>query len=198
MKTYLTIKDEALNHLKKDEAMKELIERVGLIKRESNKDLFSSLVSSIIAQLISTKAANTIKGRLLEKVSLTPEAIYNLEDEELRSIGISLKKAQAIKEISRQVLTGELLLEGLSLLSDEELKERLVKLPSVGPWTAEMLMIFSLERENVLSGLDLGIRRGIERLYQREATKEFISELKEIYAPYGTTASIYLWHLAGE
>lgn len=198
MKTYLTIKDEALNHLKKDEAMKELIERVGLIKRESNKDLFSSLVSSIIAQLISTKAANTIKGRLLEKVSLTPEAIYDLEDEELRSIGISLKKAQAIKEISRQVLTGELLLEGLSLLSDEELKERLVKLPSVGPWTAEMLMIFSLERENVLSGLDLGIRRGIERLYQREATKEFISELKEIYAPYGTTASIYLWHLAGE
>lgn len=196
MKRFFLISSEALEHLSKDEKMKALIEEIGVVKRELTPDLFRALISSIISQMISTKAAVTIFNRVEEKTPITPEGIFSLSDEELRSLGVSLKKAKALREISRRILEGELDLEELRDLSDKDLKKKLVELPFVGPWTAEMLMIFSLERPNVLSFLDLGIRRGIERTYEREATKDFVEELKKTYHPYESVASLYLWEKA--
>lgn len=198
MKRYFLISEEALDHLSKDEKMKALIQEYGVIKRELTPDLFEALVSSIISQMISTKAAKTIYSRVIEKIPVTPEGIRSISHEELRLCGMSLKKVEALKEISRRILEGELKLEELRSLSDKDLMKKLVELPFVGPWTAEMLMIFSLERPHVLSFLDLGIRRGIERTYKKEATKAFVAELKKGYHPYETIASLYLWEKASE
>lgn len=198
MKRYFLISEEALDHLSKDEKMKALIQEYGVIKRELTPDLFEALVSSIISQMISTKAAKTIYSRVIEKIPVTPEGIRSISHEELRLCGMSLKKVEALKEISRRILEGELKLEELRSLSDKDLMKKLVELPFVGPWTAEMLMIFSLERPHVLSFLDLGIRRGIERTYKKEATKAFVAELKKAYHPYETIASLYLWEKASE
>ena len=175
------------------------IEKIGMIKREVNPDLFSALISSIIGQQISTKAASTVESRLIEIVGeITPESIYNLEREDIQKCGMSNRKAGYIKGIAELVLSDTMDFNSLYDLDDEEFIRELTKIKGVGEWTAEMLLIHSLQRQDVLSYKDLGIRRGIERLYGiEELSKEEFKKFQNIYSPYGTVASIYLWEISG-
>ena len=175
------------------------IEKIGMIKREVNPDLFSALISSIIGQQISTKAASTVESRLIEIVGeITPESIYNLEREDIQKCGMSNRKAGYIKGIAELVLSDTMDFNSLYDLDDEEFIRELTKIKGVGEWTAEMLLIHSLQRQDVLSYKDLGIRRGIERLYGiEELSKEEFKKFQNIYSPYATVASIYLWEISG-
>lgn len=175
------------------------IEKLPPLERPGTADLFEAIISSIISQQISTKAAVTIKNRLQEKAgSITPLAVARLSREEIQALGMSFRKAGYLEAITERVVSGALHLDELSSFSDERVIEELVALPGIGPWTAEMLLIFSLGRTDVLSIDDLGIKRGVERVFGLEsADKKFLRELKTRFSPFGTSAGLLFWQVAG-
>ncbi len=187
-----------LDHLKKrDEALGAAIDRIGMVKFEVIHDLFVGLVKSIITQQISTKAAWSIWNRMLGHFGeVTPRTIHSASAEYIQKCGLSILKARSIKEIARAVINGELNLSELHELSDEEVIRRLSSLNGIGVWTAEMLLIFSMDRPDVVSWGDLGIRQGMMRLYGLQTlTRERFDEYRKRYSPYGSVASLYLWRL---
>jgi len=175
------------------------IERIGHIERPLMPNMFSALLHTIVGQQISTKAHLTVWLRMQERFApLTPEHLGTVTAEELQTCGISLRKATYIKDIAYAVLNGDVRLEELSFLSDEEVCDRLIRFKGIGTWTAEMLMIFTLQRPNILSYNDLGIHRGLRMLYHhRRVTPELFEKYRRRYAPYATVASLYLWAIAG-
>ena len=182
----------------KDKKLAEVIDKIGMIDRVIIPDVFSALINSIIGQQISTKAHQTIWERLQNKLdNITPSSIINLPDEELQSIGISFKKVSYIKNIAQKVLDKELDIDNLKNLPDNEVCEELIKLKGIGKWTAEMIMIFSMQRMNILSYGDLAIIRGMRMLYHhREITPEKFNKYWRRYAPYASIVSFYLWAIA--
>lgn len=193
---YFRYSDVELEELKqKDGRLKELIEKTGRIERELSTDLYTGLVQSIISQQISSAASATICGRLERKISIiSPETIAELGVEGLSSVGVSSKKISYILRITSEISDGKFRLDELDNMTDEEVTVALVSLPGVGVWTAEMLMIFSMNRMNVLSTKDLGIRRGLRVLYGIEVFDEGVVEkIKSRFSPYGSIASLYLW-----
>lgn len=197
--TYYKYTKKETDYLKsKDPTLGKEIDDIGMVERKVNRDTFSALISSIISQQISTKSAFTVKGRLLDLVgSITPENIDSLEIEGIQKCGMSTRKAGYIKGIAKSAISGEIDFKNLHNLEDKEVIKELVKLKGVGEWTAEMLLIHSLERPDILSFKDLGIRRGIMRLYDLDdLTKEEFKIYKDRYSPYGTVASLYLWKIS--
>lgn len=190
---YGTVETDYLS--KKDEVMKSLIEKHGHIHREVNPDTFSALVSSIISQQISTKAAETVKNRIKDQLGeIKPENLCKLSEEEIQGFGLSFRKAGYIKNVAEKAISRAVDFEKLADMSDEEVIKELVELKGVGKWTAEMILIFSLGRMDILSYDDLGIRRGIENSYGiHKLEKKNFLELKSSLSPYGTVASLYLW-----
>ena len=196
---YFKYGEDALKHLKeRDEKLGKEIDKIGMIEREINSDLFSGLISSVISQQISTKAAITVTNRLMELVGeLTPENLEIIEVEEIQKCGMSLRKAGYIKGIAEAAITKEIDFENLHKLSDEQVTKELTKLKGIGEWTAEMILIHSLHRPDMLSYKDLGIRRGIMRLHELDELSEKEFEIyKDLYSPYGTVASLYLWEIS--
>lgn len=196
---FLEYGEREINYLKqKDKRLKEAIERIGIINREYTPDLFVGIINCIVGQQISMKAANTIWNRLVSLCDqITPTAILTLSDKELQRCGITMRKALYIKNIAKQVQDGSFEIDRLYLLSDEEVIERLDSLNGIGRWTAEMLMIFSMGRMNILSWDDLAIRRGIKMLYHHKTlNKDRFMKYKRRYSPYGTIASLYLWEIS--
>lgn len=183
----------------KDKVLGEAIEKIGHVERKVNPDLFGALVSSIVDQQISMKAGQTIWKRMCDGLSeVTPETIGKCPEEELQAFGISFRKVEYIKNAARKVLDGELNLEALHTMSDEEVCRELSSLKGVGVWTAEMLMTFSMQRPDVFSFGDLAIHRGLRMLYHhRKIDKKLFEKYRRRYSPYGTVASLYLWAIAG-
>ena len=192
--------EKEITHLKKaDTALGRAIDLIGHIERPVNPDLFSSLVNSIVAQQISSKAANTVWKRMVERFGeITPETINSASVDDIQQCGISMRKATYIKDTAEKVVSGKFNIDALHSMSDEELGKKLSELKGIGLWTAEMLMIFSMQRPNILSWDDLAIQRGLRMLYKhRKITKELFQKYKRRYSPYATVASLYLWAIAG-
>jgi len=189
----------ALEYLgKKDKKLGAAINRIGLIERQVIPDLFAALVHSIVSQQISGPAAATVWRRILDYFgTLTPEKIGQASCEEIQQLGISMRKARYIKGVAQAALEGRLDLQELNNLPDEDVIKRLVSLPVVGVWTAEMMLIFSLQRPDVVSWGDYGIRRGMMRLYGLpDLSREQFDKYRKRYSPYGSVASLYLWEIA--
>lgn len=182
---------------KKDPILGKAIDKIGVVKRKINKDLFSSLITSIIGQQISTKAATTVEIRLTDLAGeLTPNRLKKLSLNDIQKCGMSFRKAEYIKRIVDSFINKSIDFENLHKLEDKEIIEELTKLKGVGAWTAEMMLIHSFERKNILSFNDLGIKRGIMRLYSlKDLSKKEFNKYKELYTPYSTVASIYLWEI---
>lgn len=171
----------------------------GLEKRYSNQELFASLAASITGQQLSTKAADSIWARLRVacKGAVTPEAIKRLRLPTLRKAGLSAAKAKTLKELSQAVLSGALDLASLRDMPEDEAIARLSSVWGIGRWTAEMFLMFALEREDVFSPGDLGLRRSMEALYDLPKDVH-IRELEAIairWAPHRTFASRVLWRV---
>lgn len=190
-----------INYLKKkDKKLSDAIDRIGKIEREVTPDLFTALVSSIVSQQISNKAAATVWSRLCYLIGcITPKSIIEADINEIQKCGMSVRKASYIKNIGEKVYCGELNIDEFQDLSDSEIIKKLSALHGIGIWTAEMLMIFSMERPNIVSWGDLAIRRGMCNLYHhKELTKTQFERYKKRYSPYGSVASLYLWALSVE
>ena len=187
-------------HLKeRDPVLGAAIDAIGPIRREVIPDLHAALAHAIVGQQISSKAAATVWSRLKAALTeITPEALDYAEIETLRRCGMSERKALYLKEMSRRVRLGELDLEALRVLPDDEVRVHLVGFRGIGVWTAEMLMIFSMQRPDVLSWGDLAIHRGLCQLYRhRKITRTLFEKYRRRYSPYGSAASLYLWAIAG-
>ena len=197
---YFVYGETEIAHLKAcDPILGKAIEDIGPIRRRVTPDLFAALFQSIVGQQISTKAQATIMARMEAALApITAEKIDALTEAELQSFGISFRKASYIKEIAGMVARGEFDLSELSDLSDDEVSKRLSQLKGIGIWTAEMLMIFSMQRPNIFSYDDLAILRGLRMLYRhRKITPALFAKYRRRYAPYASVASLYLWAIAG-
>jgi DNA-3-methyladenine glycosylase II len=197
---YFKYGSEEIAYLKsKDKQLGEAIDRIGLIRRPVESDLFCSVVRQIIGQQISTAAQRTIWQRLCEKMgNVSAETICSLELTALQEIGITFKKAGYIKELAEKVKTGEFNLQALHDLPDPEVIRELSSLRGVGIWTAEMVMIFCMQRPDVVSYGDLAIHRGMRMLYHhRNIDRKKFDKYARRYSPHGTVAGLYLWAIAG-
>ena len=180
-----------------DPLLGEAIKRIGKIDRVIIPELFPALIYAIVGQQISLKAAKTIWARMQDRFIITPEHMAGLSIEEIAGCGMQGKKAGYIIGIAEAVMKGELDLNSLYDMPDAEVIKKLSSLNGIGVWTAEMLLLNSMERPDVISYGDIAIRRGIMKLYGlTELTKEQFLEYKKRYSPYGSVASIYLWRLS--
>jgi len=200
MEQYFEYGEKEIAHLrKKDKKLGAAIERIGIIKRETNPDLFAALVESIVGQQISAKAADTVCNRLNELCEMDCDKLHALSIEQVQACGMSMRKAEYIKNIAEVSANGEIDFDALKNKNNEEIIATLTKIKGVGVWTVEMLLIFSLKRPDVISYGDLAIRRGMMRLYGlKELSKEQFLKYAKRYEPYGSIASLYLWHLSSE
>jgi 3-methyladenine DNA glycosylase/8-oxoguanine DNA glycosylase len=184
---------------KKDKKLGAAIERIGRVERQVIPDLFTALVHSIVGQQISKQAAATVWNRVQEYFGeITPARVAIASSEEIQQLGMSLRKATYIKGVAEAALEGSLDLDRLNSLPDGEIIKRLSSLHGVGVWTAEMMLIFSLQRPDVVSWGDHAIRKGMMNLYGlTELTRGQFDKHRKRYSPYGTVASLYLWEIAG-
>jgi DNA-3-methyladenine glycosylase II len=196
---------KALAHLSAgDPVLARLIEAVGPLEsaragRPDPHDHYGALVRSITGQQLSVLAARAIYGRLTARFgdrAPTPQEILADEPEELRAAaGLSRAKVSYLRSLAEHVLSGELELERLDELDDEQVITELVAVRGLGLWTAQMFLMFHLERPNVLPVGDLGIRRAIERAYGLDALPEaaLMEEISLPWRPHRTLACRYLW-----
>lgn len=192
--------EKEINYLKrKDKKLAWAIEQIGHIERRLDADLFASVVRHIVGQQISSKAQATVWARLEDRLSVvTPASVHAASPEELQSLGMSLRKAEYIKDFASKIVSGEFALQAVEQLSDEEAIAALSSLKGIGRWTAEMILLFCLQRPDILSFDDLAIQRGLRMLYHhRKITRELFNKYKKRYSPYGSTAAIYLWAISG-
>jgi len=188
-----------IDHLsQRDPMLGKAIATIGMIERELYPDLFAALIRNIVAQQISKQAAATVWNRIVAAFGVvTPAKIAAADIATIQQLGLSLRKAGYIKHAAEAVIDGQICLEKLPHLSDEQVIAQLTQLPGVGVWTAEMLLLFSLARPDVLSWGDQALRRGLRNLYGLEdLTKDQFYRYKKRYSPYSSVASLYLWELA--
>ncbi|MBO1264115.1 DNA-3-methyladenine glycosylase 2 family protein [Proteiniclasticum sp. SCR006] len=183
---------------KKDRLLGKAMEKLPLYEREVDENLFRSLMNNIVGQQISMKAAETVWKRFLAHFGeITPEKIHAASLEEIQALGISMRKATYIRKTTEKIHEHIVDLEALWQMADQEVADTLVTLNGIGPWTAEMIMIFSMGRKDIMSYGDLAIRRGLMLLYgHEEITKELFRDYQKKFSPYGTLASLYLWEIS--
>ncbi|MDR3197897.1 MAG: hypothetical protein LBU34_08530 [Planctomycetaceae bacterium] len=183
----------------KDKILGKAIDKIGQIKRTVDKDLFSAVIHHIIGQQISTTAQKTVWKRINDKIGkITVDSIDNLSMDEIQKFGMTFRKAEYIKDFANKIKHGEFILGNIADKSDEEIVKQLSTLKGIGIWTAEMIMIFCLQRPNILSYDDLAIHRGLRMLYKHhKIDKKLFQKYKNRYSPYATVASLYLWAIAG-
>jgi 3-methyladenine DNA glycosylase/8-oxoguanine DNA glycosylase len=185
---------------RRDRKLGRAIGRIGMIERPVTPDLFTALVHSVVAQQISRKAAVTVWGRLCERLlDVTPRTVAGTDVADIQKCGMSMRKARYIKGIGEAAIRGDVDLLELRQMSDQGVIEKLSSLHGIGVWTAEMLLIFSLGRPDVVSWGDLAIRRGMMNLYGlKELSKRQFDRFRKKYSPCGSVASLYLWALSGK
>ncbi len=190
-----------------DPTMAALIERIGEIdletrlqrrREEAPADAYGALLRAIVGQQLSTKAARTIYGRILDLFdgkTPAPERLLEASEKDLRAAGLSGRKVEYLRDLAAHVISGELELDRLDRLSDEEAIEEIVAVRGLGQWTAEMFLLFHLERPDVLSGGDLGIRKAVQIEYGLDEmpTPARVLEIGEPWRPHRSLASLYLW-----
>ncbi len=197
---YFVYGDEEIRYLKgKDKKLGEVIEKIGHIDREVDADLFSAVIHHIIGQQISSRALQTIWRRMGEAYGeITAETIGGTTPEVLRSFGMSLRKAEYIKDFAERVRCGAFDLAAVEELPDQEVVSALTSLNGIGVWTAEMILLFCLQRPNVLSYGDLAIQRGMRMVYHhRKIDKSLFEKYRRRLSPYCSVASLYFWAVAG-
>lgn len=189
--------EKAVKFLKKDPKLAKIIYQVGKYEISLVKNPYKSLIDAIITQQLSGAAADSISKKFQKLYQRYPKPInvINTSDSKLRSVGLSKMKVTYIKDLSEKIQSKELRISSLKDRSDEEVISRLTQVKGIGRWTAEMFLIFSLGRLDVLPVGDLGLRKGIQRLYSMPELpeKDKIEEIAERWRPYRTVATWYIW-----
>ncbi len=199
--------ERAVDHLREqDPRLRPWIDRIGMItmpKRRS-RDPYLALLESVVYQQLTGAAARTIWARVLElfddRVPL-PERVMGLSDDRLRAAGLSRSKALSIKEIAAAAISGGIP-DGkrIARMPEPEIRDLLTKIRGIGPWTVDMLLIFTLRRPDVMPLNDYGLRKAFKIVYRKRdlPTPKQLSKAAERWRPYRTTAALYLWRIADE
>lgn len=200
MKKRISIHDShVLDLCEKDPVMKKLIAVVGDINVSMRPDYFRSLVRSVIGQQISVAAASAIFNRLdaLMNHAITAEKMLEETQDSLRNVGLSARKVLYLQDLSQKVASGDLHLDAFDQLDNNEILKALTSVKGIGKWTAEMFLIFSLGRMNVLSLDDIGLQRGAKWLYRVDKSyrRKILIDKSQLWAPHFTIASFYLWEV---
>jgi DNA-3-methyladenine glycosylase II len=187
-----------------DPVMAALIGRIGHMDMERRRrgrpkgDVYATLVRAIIGQQLSVKAAATIHGRMLELFggeNPSPQQLLDTDEDELRGVGLSGRKVSYLQDLARHVLDGSLEVDRLDQLSDDDVIEEITAVHGLGKWSAQVFLMFHLERPDVLPTGDLGIRKAAQNEYGLgEMPKpDELTAIAEPWRPYRTLASLYLW-----
>jgi DNA-3-methyladenine glycosylase II len=203
MTSAMSIYTKAKRHLgRRDPVLKQLMRSLGPCTLKPNGDRFAVLVRSIIAQQISSKAARSIGTRLVEALApegVTPVKILRTSETVLRAVGLSAPKLRYLQDLADKVHGGTVPLVQLHSFPDEEVIAHLIQIKGIGRWTAEMFLIFSLGRLDVLPVDDLGLRVGVQRHYDLAdmPKRADLIERGEAWRPYRTIATWYFWRSVG-
>lgn len=197
---YFAYGEKEISYLKsKDEKLAEVIDQIGMIERETDTDLFSSVIHHIIGQQISTKAQATIWQRMQEDLGeVKAETILSVDISKLQSYGITFRKAEYITDFAKKVHNGICDLDAVWQMSDEEAIRELSSLKGIGVWTAEMILLFCMQRPDIFSYDDLAIQRGLRMVYHhRKIDRKLFEKYRRRFSPYCSVASLYLWAVSG-
>ena len=187
----------------KDSRMAHIIRQVGPFKLSRNKNYFLVLCKAIISQQISTRAAESITRRfenLLPGVRLTPERVQELAEKDLRAVGLSSQKVKYINDLSEKFLDGTIRPHRMPHLENDAIIEQLTGVYGIGRWTAEMFLIFSLNRMDVLPVGDLGLKAGLKQIYNMRAlpSPERVRAVGKKWHPFETVGAWYAWRILDE
>ena len=201
MARYFEYGDEEVTYLRaRDAKLATAIDAVGHVNREmmDEGDLFAAVVHHIIGQQISSAAQATVWARLQGILGeITPDTVVAASPEQIQSCGTTFKKVGYIKSFADKVATGAFDLAAIERMPDDEAIAALSTLDGIGPWTAEMLLLFCLGRPDILSFGDLAIHRGMRMVYHhRKVTRALFEKYRRRYSPYGSVASLYLWAIS--
>ena len=195
---------KVLNHFKKHDPIlyHAIISFEGELREgpEVKKDLFASLCRTIVGQQLSGKAARAIWEKfraLFPRKRPTAAAILKLSDAHLRESGLSFAKIRAVRDLSERTASGSLKLNTLRHANEHEARTQLLEVRGIGPWSCEMFLMFTLGYEDVFAPGDLGLQKGIQKVYGHDAlpTIEIMHELSERWSPYRTYAACALWSI---
>lgn len=183
---------------KKDPILGKVIKKIGPFESHKGGNYFEDLTESIVSQQLSIKAANTIWGRfiaLLPGKKVTPENVWEVPDQKIRDAGLSWSKVAYVKDLAKKTMESGIIFEQFEIMTDEEIITELIKVKGIGRWTAEMFLMFAMERPDVFSYGDLGLRRAIQKLYSldHEPSVEEAEKISLKWKPYRTLACRYLW-----
>ena len=182
---------------KRDNALKEALAVYGKPKPRQRPEGFETFVNTVVAQQISTHAASAIMGRVKKLLPrCTPRMLLKASEADLRAAGLSFRKIEYLQGLAEAELSGALGIKTLGSLSDEEAIERIVQLRGFGRWSAEIYLMFSLDRRDIFPADDLALQVALGRLRKldRRPTASESRKLTESWAPYRTAASLFLWH----
>ena len=183
----------------KDKRLGEVIDRIGHIDRAVDPDLFSSVIHHIIGQQISTKAQETIWRRMQDALGeVNAETILAAGVPRLQGLGMTFRKAEYITDFAEKVHAGAFDLDAVAHMSDEDAIRALSGLKGIGVWTAEMILLFCMQRPDIFSYDDLAIQRGLRMVYHhRSIDRRLFEKYRRRFSPYCSVASLYLWAVAG-
>ena len=185
---------DAHEFLLEDDLLGPVVREFGPEGIRSRDDLFQTLVRSIVGQQISVLAADAIWGRLVEHLGeVTPAAVLASDQKNIAGCGVTRPKASYIHGLAER--SDELLNQPWDAMDDEAIQKHLVQFRGIGPWTAEMILMFHFLRQDVFSLGDIGLIRGTQRLVPEAETKEHVGEIAERWRPYRTAAAWYLWRI---
>ena len=200
MERYFEYGEEELSYLRqKDKRLCGVIDRVGHIDRAVDADLFSSVVHHIVGQQISTKAQATIWQRMRDALGeVNAGTILAAGVPKLQSLGMTFRKAEYITDFAEKVRTGAFDLDAVEHMSDADAIRALSALKGIGVWTAEMILLFCMQRPDIFSYDDLAIQRGLRMVYHhRSIDRERFERYRRRFSPYCSVASLYLWAVSG-
>lgn len=184
--------DDAVSHLSADPLIGEIVDSYSDDGLSGRGDVFRTLVRSIVGQQISVKAADSIHGRLVDLCGvITRKSVGSYTPDELASCGLTRPKSRYIHGIATSNIP--LLPENYEEMDDDTIIKHLVQFKGIGPWTAEMILMFSLMRPDVLSLGDLGIVKGIQGLVPEARTNGDMAMVAEAWRPYRSAACWFLW-----
>ena len=197
---YFEYGEPELSYLRqKDKRLCEVIDRIGHIDRAVDTDLFSSVIHHIIGQQISAKAQETVWQRMQNTLGeINAETILAAGVPKLQSFGMTFRKAEYITDFSKKIHTGAFALDAVEHMSDDDAARELSALKGIGVWTAEMILLFCMQRPNIFSYNDLAIQRGLRMVYHhRRIDRRLFEKYRRQFSPYCSVASLYLWAVAG-
>ncbi len=186
--------DDAVRFLSNDDLLRDIVRKYPAGNLEGKGDLFQTTIRSIVGQQISVIASDAIWGRFVEMVGeVTPENVLKFTKLEIASCGLTKPKSNYIHGLAEK---SELLLnQDWDNMTDDEIKTHLIQFKGIGPWTAEMMLMFSFLRPDVFSIGDIGLVKAVKILVPEAEDKKSIEKIAQRWSPYRTAASWYLWRM---